>query len=82
MTPDEKRTFTRHLFAAISENIEAAIDDMPEAWDGFEIRWYIADAFLAESETARPLGGDNGRARRREYARNAPRIRTLARRAR
>jgi hypothetical protein len=49
MTRDEKHRFIHDLTEAVTLAIIAKIDDMPEEWDGIELRRYIADRFEEEA---------------------------------
>jgi hypothetical protein len=48
MTKDEKQQFIGDLIATVRASIVARIDEMPEEWDGLELRRYIADKFNDE----------------------------------
>lgn len=45
MTRDEKLQFIRDLTATVIFDIIAKVDEMPDEWDGIELRRYIADKF-------------------------------------
>ena len=45
MTPKDKRFFIRDLIGNVCNDILAKVDDMPDEWDGHELRRYIADRF-------------------------------------
>ena len=45
MTKTEKVKFVRSLVNAIRAEIIGKVPDMPEEWDGHELRQYIADRF-------------------------------------
>jgi hypothetical protein len=53
MTKDEKLQFIGDLAATVIFDIKARVDDMPEEWDGIELRRYIADKF--EEQAFEPL---------------------------
>lgn len=44
-TPAAKRRFIRELIGNVQAEILARVADMPESWDGHELRRYIADRF-------------------------------------
>lgn len=43
MKREDQTRFARELLASIGETIERALTQMPESWDGIEIRQLIAD---------------------------------------
>jgi len=43
MTQQEKRRFINELMTTLKRDILAKVPDMPEQWDGHELRRYIAD---------------------------------------
>jgi len=45
MTREEKLTFIGTLIQNVLDSVLAKVADMPEEWDGFELRRYIADKF-------------------------------------
>jgi hypothetical protein len=45
MTKEEKQQFIGDLIATVRASIVARVDEMPEEWDGLELRRYIADKF-------------------------------------
>ena len=45
MKAEEKAHFVRDLIGSISKTIQMRLKDMPEEWDGIELRQYIADQF-------------------------------------
>ncbi|MBS3648810.1 hypothetical protein KEU06_09350 [Pseudaminobacter sp. 19-2017] len=45
MTKREKRRFIRELISAVQKSILDRVPDMPEEWDGHELRAYIAEKF-------------------------------------
>jgi hypothetical protein len=47
MTKDEQQHFVNELIGNVAKDIEAHIraGDLPETWDGVELRQYIADKF-------------------------------------
>jgi hypothetical protein len=45
MTKDEKLQFIGDLIATVRASIVERVDEMPEEWDGIELRRYIADKF-------------------------------------
>jgi hypothetical protein len=45
MTKDEKARFANELIETVRASVLGKIDAMPEHWDGYELRRYIADKF-------------------------------------
>jgi hypothetical protein len=45
MTKTEKKRFIRELIRNVSAEIFAKVPEMPEQWDGFELRQFIAEKF-------------------------------------
>lgn len=45
MTKSEKVKFIRSLVNAVRSEIIGKVPEMPEEWDGIELRQYIADRF-------------------------------------
>jgi len=45
MTKEEKKVFVSGLMASVTVSIFDKIDsgDIPEEWDGIELRWYLAE---------------------------------------
>lgn len=43
MTRDEKLQFIGDLMATVKAAIVERVDDMPDEWDGHELRRYLAD---------------------------------------
>lgn len=62
MTKKEKRVFVRNYLASFRKQLLAEVERMPEDWDGFELRQYIAELFAFEVR-------DMGRSRKRAYNR-------------
>jgi hypothetical protein len=60
MNQAEKEIFVKDLIANVQQSILLKVGQMPDGWDGHELRQYLADCFAAQT-TAMPL------ARRREY---------------
>lgn len=52
-TPKGKRHFIRTLCDRLRDVIIERIPDMPEDWDGMELRQYLAD--MAANETTGPV---------------------------
>jgi hypothetical protein len=48
MNLKEKRAFVRRLTNSIRDAILARVKDLPEEWDGHELRQYLADNFAHE----------------------------------
>ncbi len=48
MNKQEKVTFIQNFMDAVQDELLRYIDSVPENWDGFELRWWIADAFKME----------------------------------
>lgn len=44
----EKRRFIRAFVRNVQQQILGKVDSMPESWDSFELRQYIADSFSNE----------------------------------
>jgi hypothetical protein len=67
MTKKEKIKFIRELTASVTASIIDKIPDMPDEWDGIELRHYLADKFMAQCMTY-SRGSDRSAQRRyREY---------------
>ena len=49
MTLEERRRFTVDLIGNVQADILAKLDQMPDEWDGHELRRYIAERFEAAS---------------------------------
>ena len=49
--------YVQAVIKVIKEEIEKG--KIPESWDGFELRWYIADAFKQESFHRKDLNKRN-----------------------
>lgn len=49
MTKAEKRKFLRELTSNVLKDVLAKVDQMPDEWDGIELRRYLADRFEAAS---------------------------------
>lgn len=41
----KKLTFISELIDNVKTDITKKVKDMPEEWDGLELRWYIAEKF-------------------------------------
>ncbi len=62
MNKREKKIFIADLILSLTASIVENLDNMPDAWDGIELRWYIADKakdFVIE--------GMGSKARKKEY---------------
>ncbi len=53
MTRKQQRHFVRELISAVHKEILAKLPNVPEEWDGHELRQLIADHFQASSFTLR-----------------------------
>lgn len=69
MTKDDKIAFVNNLCNAVRDSVIANMDALPEAWDGHELRRFLADKFEHEAWTLGPRAKD-ARRRFRDY-RNA-----------
>ena len=70
MTRDEKIKFIRGLSAKVIDSVVAQVDQMPDDWDGTELRTFLAESFERETVMTR-----RGHARRfREYRKATYRI--------
>lgn len=49
MTRDEKENFLNLIIEAVRADIISRVAEMPEEWDGHELRRYIADKFEREN---------------------------------
>jgi hypothetical protein len=58
----EKIALVETLCDSVKAKIISEIDNIPESWDGFEIRWYLQDAFSHEARF-----GISNRKRRSSY---------------
>ena len=67
MTIAEQRAFIDTLIKRIHGEILFKLGDMPSAWDGVELRQYIADCFDAEAPKP-PMQGARSRNYRNEIA--------------
>lgn len=45
MNQEEKREFIAQLMGCVSQSVLSKIPEMPEEWDGYELRWYLSDKF-------------------------------------
>ena len=43
LSKNDKLTFIDDLMSSITGTIKNNVGEMPEDWDGIELRWYIAD---------------------------------------
>ena len=66
MTKDEKAEFIVNLCNAVRDSVIAKVGNMPEAWDGHELRRMLADQFEREAWLLGP-GIKQNRARFRKY---------------
>ena len=74
MTRKEKVEFVRALTKSVCESAEGLIDrgDIPDDWDGIELRWWLADRFKQQQAATRSVGVS----RRRRYI-NECRVKNL-----
>jgi len=49
MNKTEKKRFIRELISSTQQRILENVTEMPEQWDGIELRQYIAEKFLYAS---------------------------------
>jgi hypothetical protein len=49
MDAKQKKKFIKDLTAAVRDNLLAKVKDMPEEWDGHELRQLLADKFAYET---------------------------------
>ena len=70
MTKAQKKQFIRDLIANVQKDVLAKVDEMPETWDGIELREYITSKFADTTQlfTWKPV-------RRREGIANFDRVR-------
>lgn len=54
MTKAEKKRFIRELTAAVRDNLLKKVDDMPDEWDGHELRLLLAAKFEREARFDMP----------------------------
>jgi hypothetical protein len=54
LSNDGKREFVRDLIGSVQASILAEVDNMPEDWDGHELRQYIADWFEDQTTKMTP----------------------------
>ncbi|MDY6844511.1 MAG: hypothetical protein SVW57_10520 [Thermodesulfobacteriota bacterium] len=45
MDKKEQKQFIKELVKNVQEEIEAKIPNLPENWDGIELRWLVRDHF-------------------------------------
>lgn len=57
MTKKEKIRFVRELVGDIRSMILDKVAAMPDDWDGFELRQYIADKFVSQSVGGMKMSG-------------------------
>lgn len=69
MNAAAKRKFIRELIANIQRDVLKAVPNMPEHWDGHELRRYIADRFEESAFTVGRKGpyGRDYRKRTKDY---------------
>lgn len=65
MTPAEKRQFIRDLVKVVRDDALKHVADMPDEWDGIELRKYLAGKFAAQARDDL-LRGRRGRQFRNE----------------
>ena len=66
MTKAEKRIFIRDLIRSVKTNVLNTVPEMPDNWDGIELRQYLADKFADASLLTRPIGPTSQHLRRRK----------------
>lgn len=71
MKASDKKRFIQDLLDGLRETLIQKVDQMPEEWDGFELRWLIADT-AAENT----FGNVTHKQRKAEY-RNERLVRNL-----
>jgi hypothetical protein len=78
MNAQAKQDFIREIIAHVQNDILAAVPNMPEEWDGHELRRFIADKFDHSAMTVGRKGfyGRDYRQRTRAY-RNEVLVRNL-----
>lgn len=62
-----KRKLIRDFMRRVEKDLLDKVPDMPEEWDGFELRWFIADKFEWEQHHRTPDAGGHWRRRVRAY---------------
>lgn len=72
MDRNERRKFVSDLIENVEQSILARLDDMPDEWNGIELRQYIAESFTARCQPSRFVPS----ARKRSY-RNEVLVRNL-----
>jgi hypothetical protein len=45
MNQTEKREFIEQLIECVRKSVLSKIPEMPEEWDGYELRWYLQNKF-------------------------------------
>lgn len=55
MTQTEQEEFIRAFINSVTEAILANAHRFPTSWDGFELRWYVCEKFIAEAEHSRHI---------------------------
>lgn len=65
MTKQKQSQFIAKLMASFEKRLQARVKDIPEEWDGVELRQWIADAFKANT-CPELLKGRRGKAYRNE----------------
>lgn len=71
MNRKEKREFIRSLTRAVTRDVLAKVSQMPDAWDGLELRELLADEFNRERHMTR------GAEARRDYRRRLKEYRNV-----
>lgn len=49
LTTKDKKTFIRNLCNSVRDELIAKVKDMPEEWDGMELRELLAEKFKRET---------------------------------
>ena len=63
--PEGKREFIISLMDSMKEGLLEKVDKMPENWDGFELRWLIAEYVAEQSNFYTSY--DNRSSRKRNF---------------
>jgi hypothetical protein len=64
MTAEQKAEFIKELAATMVEEATKNIAKMPEDWNGFELRWYLAEKLASN---AYPIHTAGLKARHKKY---------------
>ena len=55
MNKDEKHCFVTNLCDSVRDHVLSKLPQVPEEWDGHELRELIADAWLRRYRSRRPI---------------------------